>query len=65
MVKLIKRQGISRIYQHDDGRIVWIGACLNRDVYTKPGYYIEAGHPLASKRFSSANRAAIAAFKGE
>ena len=54
------RQGMHRIYETDKG-VIWIGVCLNPNVYTNPGYYISGD--ATRRRFASAKAAALAAYK--
>ncbi len=67
-MKRIKREGMFNYY-NIDGKIIAIASCLSSMLYHKPGYYIatyngiDYSHPILKQRFSSPQRAAIAAAK--
>ena len=64
-IKLIKREGMHRVYKSDKG-FIWVGVCTNPNIYVEPGYYIspEKRIPdaISKKRYSSAIQAAKAAY---
>lgn len=67
-MKRIKREGMFNYYQVGD-KFIAIASCTSKHVYLNPGYYIatyngiDYSHPILKQRFSSPQRAAIAAAK--
>lgn len=64
-IKLIKRNGMHRVYESDKG-FIWVGVCTNPNVYVEPGYYVSPEKRIpdnvSKKRYSSAKQAALAAY---
>ena len=65
-MQLIQRQGNNRTYTSNKGNIEVV-VCTDPNLYVNTGYYIRASmsvpNAVLSRRYSTANRAAIAAYK--
>lgn len=65
-MQLTTRQGNNRTYTTDKGNIE-IVVCTDPNLYVNPGYYIRSSmscpNEVLSRRYSSAKRAAVAAYK--